>query len=684
MSTDLEALVGHLFVVDGRPLRTPSPGSVARPAPRRAARGRDDDTFFGMLSISAEDRQPAAFYEGLIEEISEAYFNTAGSVTSALREAVTRLNESLSVSNRSRERSLSVGFACAVLRQDELYIAVAGLARCFMIQSDTVSRLPNDEDLQEGVLALGTYPEPDVRFFRYDVEPGDFLILADGSLNRLTDTTLRHAVSTGDVDTTLNNLVTVVGGFATADVIKLVEPTQDKGVEAEVTEPERRPLFGGFGGGQKAEKSSRAAQVGSGVLLGMARATEGARKVAEKVLPEEETDNPLDTKLNMSPVAQVAVVVAVAILVALLTTLVYRLRGETSQYDQLVREAQSEITLAREAGGEQGVARPHWENAVYLLEQANALRSPSPEIISLREEALSALDNYDSVTRVSPMMLREYPRGSALKGPIVQGVDVYLLDETEDILYRERLDESGTRLADREPEIITRKGELINEQVVSGLIDLYWMEEGGVPRRNVLAVLSRNGVLITYSPSFDVETTILPGFEAWQDPRAIAIYDRDLYILDAGADEIWRYEATGDDYASAPQRYFTDSTPDLSNAIDLQIDTNGNVYVLRSSGEIDKYFLGRSETFTYTGLPQPVSRAEALYINLGLSERAFFIADAGGGRLYTVAPTGAFLRNYRDDSNRLFFAISGVYTVDRPPYVYVTAGNGLYYFSRAQ
>ena len=317
-----------------------------------------------------------------------------------------------------------------------------------------------------------------------------------------------------------------------------------------------------------------------------------------------------------------------------------------------------------------------------MLDQAAAIREPGPETADLRAEALGALDSYDHVVRVQPTLLRQYTPGATLRGPVVQGLNLYLIDTTQDILYREDLSEDGTQLVNREPQIVARQGDLIDNQVVGGLIDLIWMEDGGTPQRNVLATLSRNGLLITYSPSFDVSATVLPGFEGWRDPRAIAVYDRDLYVLDAEANEIWRYEASGDSYPNSPQRYFTDVTPDLADAVDMVIDTNGNVFVLHSSGRISKYFFGRPDTFDLTGFPQPVSRPTALFLNLTLYDRALFITDPGGGRLYSSALNGNFLANYKDATDRIFDALSGIYNLDQPALVYVTAGNGLYYFPR--
>ncbi len=718
-STDLEALVGHLFVVGGRAISSPSPGAAATPPPRRAARGRDADTLFCLISLASGEHRPAAFYEKLVDELTTVYFKTGGSVTAALRKAIDAVNRTMLAANRGQPDALEVGLASAVLRQDELYLALTGPGCCFLIHEGNVEQLPAEDEWMAESPGLGVEDEPDVRYYHRDVKAEDFLLLADTTFERLTEGALTHAVATGKVDDALVNLISVASDYSACEVIQFVAPL-DEGEADTLPAPKQRrvPPLPQFGRGDRGAEEPpaipemaaaegtpipalepdaemgdvdparpplsarhRAQRAGQNTALGLARVTERVRLLAERWLPDETVENPLAQRLQLSLTMQIGVVVAVAVLVALLTAAVYRLRGQTRQYAQFVREAQAEIELAHE-GGNQAAARPHWENAVFLLDQAADLRAPGSETTALRDEALAALDDYDHVTRVTPALLRGYPPGAYLRGPIIHGLNLYVLDTTNDVLYREDLNDEGTAFVNREPQAVTRQGELVGNQVIGGMIDLIWMEDGGVQQRNVLAVLTRNGLLITYSPSFDATATLLPGSEAWQDPRAIAVYERDLYVLDAGANEIWRYEAGADAYASAPQRYFTDIVPELADAVDMEIDSNGNVYVLHSGGRISKYYFGRPETFQFEGLPQPLARPTALFLNLSLYDRTLFVADPGGGRLYTLAPNGAMLANYKDADDTIFDALSGVYNLDRPAFIYVTAGNNLYYFSR--
>lgn len=679
--TDLEALIGHLFIFGGRSISAAAPGSVAMPAPRRAARGRETETLFALVTLDEDQRQPAAFFDEITALLTQTYFSTPGSVTSTLRDTFAAINDLLMRKNAGREDPLRVGLICAILREMEVYVAVSGPARGFLLRQGFTERLPSEEDMAEGVTPLGMFADHDVRYYRREIRSDDFLLLSDNSLSPLSDDTLRQATRSGEMEGTLAALAGVAGSYCSAQVIRFVSALSPT--------PEAAPAPEAAGSAQKAAPSpldnpGAAADrkpALAGPARGIARLLEGAQAIAAKVLPESESGNPLDDTLKLSPAIQIGIAVSVAVLVALATIAVYRVRGQATQYYQLVRQAETEIEAARTAE-EQGDARPHYETALFLLDQAALIRDHGESIEVMRREALDQLDAYDQVTRVEATLLRSYDPGAFLRGPIINGLNLYVIDQTSDILYREDLDEAGMTLVNRDAQVITRQGQQLSGQVVGGLIDLAWMEDGGVPQRNVLAVLARNGLLISYSPSWDANAVILPGFEAWSDPRAIAIYNRDLYVLDAGANEIWRYAAATDSYPNTPQRYFTDVVPQLSDAIDMAIDTNGNIYVLHNSGRISKYFFGRPEPFEIGGLPQPVARPTALFLNLSLFDRALFVADQGGSRLYSISLTGGFLVNYRDSQDNVFDTISGVYSQDRPPFIYVTAGNQLFYFAR--
>lgn len=709
---EYEALVGHLFIVDGRSMSTASPGALAMSAPRKAARGRDRETLFSLLTLDQNQHRPASFYENQVAETADIYYRTPGSATAALRTALSDLGSRLYAENTSADLPLLLGYSCAILRGQEVLLALIGPVRCILYHDGMLERLPSYEEIQSGTIALGQRTEPEVRYFRREIRDGDFLILSDSTFDRISNEVLQQALATGEIETVLNSFVSVLRGSSSAQIIRFIPSSQphipstpvaedmpvttstaavSAPVAAHLESPVATPSppMTTRSAVQTHKRASRNIDIqaslrgaGRGILDFFSRVMAAIKTIFEKTLPEDNRTNPMTQRWDLKPTTQAAIALSVVLITAVLTTVVYRFRGQTSKYAQLVREAQSEIESAKVVSNSQSDARPHWEAALFLLDEAAEIREPGQEIAAMYDEAKTALDTYDSVTRVYPTLLREYGEGITFADIVVNGLHIYLLDEVNDIIYREDLLENGSGLTNREPIVIVRQNDVINGQFVGGFVDITWMEEGAFPQQNVLAGLTRNGLLVTYSPSWDVSAVALPGFEGWQDVRSLAVYDEDLYILDAGANEIWVYPAGSQTYSSVPNRYFTDEIPNLTDALDMCIDTNGNIFVLHANGMITKYFMGKREPFAYEGLPQPVVRTNALYLSVNLVDRSLLVADNGGGRIYSVSLVGGFQANYRDDRDEVFDHISGIATLDLPSFVYITSGNSLYAFSR--
>jgi len=127
MAFEYEALVGHLNIVGGRAVSASPPGQIIEVAPAKAARGREVDTFFALVLPAGQHVAPASFYENMAQLAAEKYFESAGSVTAALREVLTFLNQNLNDHNRQQPGQPFVAdMACAVLRGEDLIVARVG------------------------------------------------------------------------------------------------------------------------------------------------------------------------------------------------------------------------------------------------------------------------------------------------------------------------------------------------------------------------------------------------------------------------------------------------------------------------------------------------------------------------------------------------------------------------------
>jgi len=110
-----------------------------------------------------------------------------------------------------------------------------------------------------------------------------------------------------------------------------------------------------------------------------------------------------------------------------------------------------------------------------------------------------------------------------------------------------------------------------------------------------------------------------------------------VYILDPANNNIWKYERTSKNYKSAIA-YNSDKV-DLKNGVSFAID--GNIYILKSSGEVKKLYQQKLANFTIEGGPSiPLSnldRRAKIYTNENL--RNIYILDPGNARVLVYKKT---------------------------------------------
>ncbi len=164
-------------------------------------------------------------------------------------------------------------------------------------------------------------------------------------------------------------------------------------------------------------------------------------------------------------------------------------------------------------------------------------------------------------------------------------------------------------------------------------------------------------------------------------PVAIQTYQNRLYILDPGANQIWRYLPDGTTYPSAPELYFAPIYQrQLANAVDFAIDVKGNVLVLFADGSIKEYNGGAEQLFDFSDLPDGhLKSANAMYLDATSALPALYVLDPVDQSVYEFTLSGKFQARFRSTDPNAFAKLSGIY-VDGSN-VYVTSGQMLYYFT---
>lgn len=415
-------------------------------------------------------------------------------------------------------------------------------------------------------------------------------------------------------------------------------------------------------------------------------AINGLQAAFNRLIPEPEEGKPgIPTNVAVGTAILVPIVITVAVV-----GLVLSRQGKT-EFENYLEQARTAHSQALRLSGENCdnlTLRPLWEDVLNLSQEALQLREDDLEVQQIRADAQNYLDCYDGVQRRSLKVLHEFDQGAQLVGPIVQnGIELYTLDRASGAIYRDTLNEKGDGLTAR-GDVPIYRGQAVSGFVVGDLFDIEYLSSGATVHDNVLIALDTNGLLVSYSPTFFASAQQLIVEGRWVRPQALAVFRGNLYVLDTGASQVWRYVAPAGErrYSYAPEEYFIgENRPNLSNAVDLGISDTGDVYILYADGSITKYRGGEPQPFAYADRPdRALLGGTALFVDSDPLASSLLIVDPTTESIYETLWGGKFQRAFRPLNDQdAFENISGVFadSVVRNN-MYVVAGNTLYHFER--
>lgn len=138
------------------------------------------------------------------------------------------------------------------------------------------------------------------------------------------------------------------------------------------------------------------------------------------------------------------------------------------------------------------------------------------------------------------------------------------------------------------------------------------------------------------------ESTLVENDENWTSAKDIAVYTKNLYVLDP-KEGLLKFVPAADSYGAST--YFTSNEPDLASAVSLAIDSS--VYILFENGALNKYTRGAKDEFQITGLGQPLKNPTKV---IAQSDFDFiYILDKGNSRIVKIGASGAFAKEYKAD-----------------------------------
>jgi len=703
MSTGLKTIVDSLSIVDGIWQEKASNLGIveqSRLVPTWHGRGN----LYVLVETIGSFPDPAYIQQRIIDVISE-YYRTPGSITAGIRAAIKAANTFLFEENLSalREERGVAGVTCAVLKDQDAYIGQCGPSVLYHIGKGQFQRLPQESTW----LSSPTLQDVDISVepplgLRRDVEPelfhlalrgGDVLILASTSLAKaVPDREVTQAAlqrNAREVRSALEDLAD--GQNLSLIVVELLGAEEAAVPEGEEAAPslaataapttmlERvsagvRGLFGRRA--EETEDLEESFEEEERVMRGrrptmdvrasaqsawrfISRLGREAAALLTRVLPEtDQARGARPTRRTRAASADrsrrwvyAALLIPLVVLLLVAVTRFQHDRAREAEFAQLLQQVQ-EAQASAESSPAATEQRARLSEALGFLEQAAALKPDDEQVLAKQQEIQLSLDRINHVIRIPYLtLLQEFPdtetARSQLRRVIVHGIDVYVIDTGTDRVYKYLLNETGNALQMLEGDpVVLRKGDRRNQTTVDELLDMAWVDAGGLRGISSLLAVDHQGHVVEYDPLVGLKPLPIADTSQWVAPLAVLGYYGRLYVLDPEANLLLRYILTNEGYDGLPTDYFsTESGAQLRTAVDMAID--GNVFVLHSDGSISKYEQGVSVAFPQSNLDQPLQGPTAIYASGFMDEDGYvYVADAGNQRIVQFSKAGDFIQQF--------------------------------------
>jgi len=723
-----------------RSLHPMNVASVEAPS-RKSRRSRGD--LYVLVEAPRTTQLPDALCRELITTIADTYYATSGSITRGLRTALLGANEMLLEQNlkMDAERRSLVGLTCAVIRQNEVYLAQLGPGLVSIVRGDDLVRYPPDsvwlrtqtpspfDQNIEPPAGLRGDVEPD--FFHANLSPGDIIVLSTTDLVRVSSQKeLIDAVSGAMGGSVRGNIEKIAKGHdLTVSVIQCpgeqpISAGEGRSAAEPELEPETRPPVGAMPPkhvapepvvevaqeDEPAEPEPRASRapvgrqrgqpglanlrrVGAGLSQGARRVRRGTEEFLVRVLPDELPERPPEPArreegISLSGRAFVVLVLLIPFVVLFLVIMA-RIQYERTQkqyFEHSKVEALSQYDMATNQQNRTAM-REGLYRALAGAEEALAVNPNDETMQTLKRRISHKLDGVDVVDRLYhfwqlAVLDDEVGRPTDSAHIIVRGVDLFLLNRAGNRVYKFLLNDVGDALqpVDSDP-VLVGKGQQRGGIDVGEIVDIAWLEAGGERTLSTFVALDRNGWLLAYDPQQGIDVLPVADSATWRKPQAIGGYFGNLYALDPLVNRIFKYVPTDNVYTNPPSDYLSPQLEvDLTGAVDMAID--GNVYVLFADGRILKFFNGEPQPFTMDDLPTPMRSPTTIVVGGPQDPEApgyVYVTDAGNERIVQFNKEGSFVRQLQAKTGEPQLRnLRGIYVDEERGSIFILSGRTLW------
>lgn len=685
MAPRFKTAVAQLYVVDGEWQEQAEQLRVIEPrALLSLSKGRD--TLYLLLEPMGSFPDPNDVCRRLADLIEQAYWPGRGSITARLRFAIQEANRALFEENlhaKVEERGI-VGISCAILHNDDLFLAQAGPSLVFVAHSDELRRFPADSpwlsrrapnaiDARQAT-AVGWRREIEPDLFHAKVAKGDLIVLASTSLVRLADEAeIVSALVQTDSESAIAALEALAEGETLAALAIEIEPgAMGARRAAPAAARQRVPTRATQGAAAKraeektevyrpaAPRRPRTSEYTASTAPAPGRSfLQRIAAIGQELLPERQVAGRETARGGQGALPTALRVGLIALIIPVLVALIYFWNSA-----RLESERQAEIAAKLASAGQLVAAaqvgtpteqRNTLHQADALLVRLLAEAPQHQEALALRQQIAARLDEVSRVYRVNFVGELTRITGTDSIRPsrlAMNQSEIYVLDTGVNRVAKYTLDDTRQALKSEIPETLLDASMVVdgNKQTP---VDITCLRMALHSRDGEPVIFAQGGTILERGgqPPRLVASALENG-AALRAPQAMEMYydapNLYLYVLDPAESVIKKFQAMADGYTDAPEDYrLTDPTITLRDGVDLAID--GSIYVLLKNGEIVKLFQGKEVDFPQDGLDQPLSNPVAIAISQpdDMKKGSVYVADAGNQRIVEFDKAGSFVRQFR-------------------------------------
>ncbi len=614
------------------------------------------------LYVLAQPALPGSeeFCGQLVAVVGHLFERQNLSITGALTKAISAAHENLRDWNRRslREHQVGAGLSCLVLRGTVAYLAQAGPSLAYFRHEDSVTRLIAEDPQAAVTLGLGDELRPQLR--RYELSPGDLLLVSSPALAEVVDDEHVRSLLALDAEETLSELYLLTRDQPDFSVFLLscFEAEEEAGVRE--TAPACLP--------------AEAAPIAVSPAADPSPPS-SLRREPEPYEEDNETDFHLLSPLELAPVAVGAPepgrqtvrlrasqpglrhngpapvsrltkrfpvwLLPAALLVFVIGLLAWwvmpsSIQGTRDQkFDSLLTTARNDYNSSVSAS-DPSEQRRLLNEASSSVAEAEGIRAGDVGLLSLKSEVAAAVATMNGVQELTDLRLladlkTQLTGDLALQQLVVGGGQAYLLDAKKNRVVSVKLS-----APEGETKEVLHEGDLVGMVKAATPAQIAWLPDvdGGS-----LLVLDSEHQLFSLRPDAEPRPLTLGGDGEWRSLDSLSAGDDGLYVLDKQSGQVWHYPAAEDGTAREPKASLEGS--DLSGATGLAV--NGDIYVLGEDGRIRRFSAGQEVAFDMAGLDRPLTSAASL---LPLSDGGLLVVDRGNKRIVLFSGDGRFQRQF--------------------------------------